>query len=49
MPANLINAVGMGNGHPVVQCDNTVKAELIKCLAPNRRVEVQISTSGAKK
>ncbi len=49
VPANLINAVGMGSGYPVVQCDNTAKAELIKCLAPNRRVGVQISTSGAKK
>ena len=46
--ANLINAVGMGSSQPVVQCDNANRAELIRCLAPNRRVEVQITGQGNK-
>jgi outer membrane protein OmpA-like peptidoglycan-associated protein len=34
-------AVGKGEANPVVQCPDTAKAELIKCLEPNRRVEVE--------
>ena len=48
VPANLINAVGVGSAQPVVQCDNANRAELIRCLAPNRRVEVQITGQGNK-
>jgi outer membrane protein OmpA-like peptidoglycan-associated protein len=39
----LIMAVGMGDSEPVVQCDRPLsKAELVKCLAPNRRVEIEV-------
>lgn len=37
---HVIEAVGYGKSQPVVQCDYTEKAQLISCLAPNRRVEV---------
>jgi OOP family OmpA-OmpF porin len=38
--ADRLNAVGKGESQPVVQCDNKKRADLIKCLEPNRRVEV---------
>jgi len=31
---------GKGEADPVVQCDEKVKAKLIECLKPNRRVEI---------
>ena len=34
-------AVGKGKADPVVQCNDKKMADLIKCLAPNRRVEVE--------
>jgi OOP family OmpA-OmpF porin len=35
-------AIGKGEANPVVECRDTKKqAELIKCLEPNRRVEVE--------
>ena len=40
-------AIGKGKANPVVQCPAMNKAELIKCLEPNRRVEVeQITVEG---
>jgi outer membrane protein OmpA-like peptidoglycan-associated protein len=36
-----LTAIGKGEANPVVQCPDTGKAELIKCLEPNRRVEVE--------
>ena len=36
-----LKAYGKGEANPVVTCDNTNRAELIKCLEPNRRVEVE--------
>ena len=39
-PGRLV-AVGKGMADPVVQCDEGDKAELIKCLEPNRRVDVE--------
>jgi OOP family OmpA-OmpF porin len=38
--ADRLNAVGKGETQPVVKCDNKKRADLIKCLEPNRRVEV---------
>ena len=35
-----LTTVGKGKADPVVQCDNKNRAELIKCLEPNRRVEI---------
>ena len=36
-----LHAVGKGESNPVVHCDDTDRARLIKCLEPNRRVEVE--------
>jgi outer membrane protein OmpA-like peptidoglycan-associated protein len=41
VPGNKIQAIGMGEKQPVVQCDQKNRKELIACLAPNRRVEVE--------
>lgn len=42
-----LTAIGKGKANPVVQCPDTKKADLIKCLEPNRRVEVeQITVEG---
>jgi len=38
--ADRLVAEGKGEADPVVQCDDKNKAALIKCLAPNRRVEI---------
>jgi len=37
-------AIGKGEANPVVQCDDQQMAALIKCLEPNRRVEVESIT-----
>jgi len=39
-PARL-DAVGRGESQPVVQCHDPAQSALIKCLEPNRRVEVE--------
>ena len=40
--ANRLTAVGKGEADPVVECNDVKKRpELIKCLEPNRRVEVE--------
>lgn len=39
--ANRLQAVGKGESQPVVQCAQKNQAELIRCLEPNRRVEVE--------
>ena len=36
-----LKAYGKGEANPVVTCNNKKRAELIKCLEPNRRVEVE--------
>lgn len=36
-----LKAVGKGKSNPVVQCNDRDRAQLIACLEPNRRVEVQ--------
>ena len=39
--ANRLTAVGKGPADPVAACDGVKKhAELVKCLEPNRRVEI---------
>ncbi len=40
VPVAAINAEGRGNADPIVQCEQTQRAALISCLAPNRRVQV---------
>jgi OOP family OmpA-OmpF porin len=36
-----LTAVGKGKSNPVVECNQTSRPALIKCLEPNRRVEVE--------
>ena len=38
---NRLTAVGRGETNPVVQCNQKDQAALIRCLEPNRRVEVE--------
>ena len=37
-----IETIGMGEKQPVVQCDQKNLKQLIDCLQPNRRVDVQV-------
>ena len=39
--ADRLSAVGKGKANPVVECHDKKRADLIKCLEPNRRVEVE--------
>ena len=39
--ASRLSAVGRGEADPVVNCDDKDRASLIRCLEPNRRVEVE--------
>jgi OOP family OmpA-OmpF porin len=36
-----LKAHGLGKANPVVECHQKKRSELIACLAPNRRVEVE--------
>ena len=38
---SLITAEGKGEENPVMECKKFKRAALIKCLEPNRRVEVE--------
>lgn len=47
IPANLIEPRGMGESQPVKQCDEKLgRQQLIACLQPNRRVEIEVDGSG---
>ncbi len=39
--ANRLAAIAKGESNPVVQCTDKKRVDLIKCLEPNRRVEVE--------
>ena len=41
VPASRLTAVGKGESNPVVNCNQKDQQALIKCLEPNRRVEVE--------
>jgi outer membrane protein OmpA-like peptidoglycan-associated protein len=41
VPASRLNAIGRGESQPVVQCNQKDPQALIRCLEPNRRVEVE--------
>jgi len=43
-----IETLGMGEKQPLVQCDQKNRKELIACLQPNRRVEVEVKGEGRK-
>lgn len=38
---NRLRAIGKGEANPLVECNQKKRAELITCLEPNRRVEVE--------
>lgn len=38
-----IRTRGVGSRNPIVHCDQNNREELIKCLAPNRRVEINVT------
>jgi len=42
IPASVIAAQGFGEERPVVHCDQPVRSDLIACLAPNRRVDIEV-------
>ena len=44
-----IEAIGMGEKQPVVQCDQKNMKELIACLQPNRRVDVEVRGETTKR
>lgn len=44
VPAQALQVQGKGESEPKVQCTQTHRAELIDCLAPNRRVEIEVFT-----
>jgi OOP family OmpA-OmpF porin len=48
VPKDRIETIGMGEKQPVVQCDQKNRKELIACLQPNRRVEVQAKGESTK-
>jgi outer membrane protein OmpA-like peptidoglycan-associated protein len=46
VPASLITAEGRGKADAVKQCPDEAHGVLVACLAPNRRVVVQVDTNG---
>lgn len=43
VPGELVEAVGEGSTKPLVKCDmQQPRAQLIQCLEPNRRVEIEV-------
>lgn len=45
VPAGNIKAVGVGQQQPVVQCNDRNRQALVACLAPNRRVDVEVHSA----
>ncbi|MEZ2722375.1 OmpA family protein [Paenalcaligenes hominis] len=45
VPSQTMQAKGLGETQPVVFCDQAQQADLIACLAPNRRVEIQMQAA----
>jgi len=43
-----IETIGMGEKQPVATCDQKNQKELIACLQPNRRVDVQVKGESTK-
>ena len=48
IPSNRIYTEGKGEKQPVKDCPKMERKKLIECLAPNRRVEVEIVGSRTK-
>jgi len=47
IPRDKIEAIGLGKKKPVVECNQKNMKELIACLQPNRRVEVEAKGESA--
>lgn len=47
VPANLLTTRGLGQANSVTQCGGNNGSALISCLAPDRRVVVEVNGSGA--
>lgn len=45
IPARTIQAAGYGQTQPRVQCHDTGREALIACLAPNRRVDIEVQAT----
>ena len=43
-----IETIGLGEKQPVVQCDQKNFKELVACLQPNRRVDVEVKGEAKK-
>jgi len=48
VPKDKIETIGMGEKQPVVQCDQKNVKDLIACLQPNRRVEIEAKGEATK-
>ena len=48
VPKDKIETIGMGEKQQVVKCDQKSQKELIACLQPNRRVEVDVKGEAKK-
>lgn len=42
IPSAVIQSQGFGSQLPIVQCDQQLRNDLIACLAPNRRVDIDV-------
>jgi OOP family OmpA-OmpF porin len=45
LPQERIEVKGMGESQPVVPCEGVRGSALVQCLAPNRRVEIEVVTT----
>jgi OOP family OmpA-OmpF porin len=48
IPANRVYTEGKGEKQPVKDCKDSNRKKLIECLAPNRRVEIEVVGTRAK-
>ncbi|MGA0570425.1 OmpA family protein [Variovorax sp. VNK109] len=48
VPASRIAAQGKGETEPVVQCAEQPREKLVACLAPNRRVDIDVELHGKR-
>ncbi len=48
VPGMSISAEGRGESQPVKSCEEQARSALIACLAPNRRVEIQVRASAGE-
>jgi outer membrane protein OmpA-like peptidoglycan-associated protein len=49
IPANRIETVGLGESMPRVDCPGAATSQVIACLAPNRRMTIEIVADNSGK